>query len=145
MLLRLVWFRLVLTFTLIAASTASVQAGFGPSLVFDVSTGNVLVQDRAGTPWHPASLTKLMTAYVTFRTLRQGRLSLDQKLTVSTHAAKRPPSKIGLKAGTQVSVDFALKSILIHSANDMAVVLAEGIAGSVPAFAAEMKLKLNAL
>jgi len=145
MLLRLVWFRLVLTFTLIAASTASVQAGFGPSLVFDVSTGNVLVQDRAGTPWHPASLTKLMTAYVTFKNLRQGRLSLNQKLTVSTHAAKRPPSKIGLKAGTQVSVDFALKSILIHSANDMAVVLAEGIAGSVPAFAAEMNAQAQRL
>jgi len=145
MLLRLVWFRLVLTFALITASATSAQAGFGPSLVFDASTGDVLVEDRAGTPWHPASLTKLMTAYLTFKSLKQGRLTLDQKLTVSTHAAKRPPSKIGLRAGTQVSVDFALKSILIHSANDMAVVLAEGVAGSVPNFAAKMNAQAKRL
>jgi len=145
MLLKLIWFRLVLTFAFITSIMAPAQAGFGPSLVFDATTGEVLVENRAGEPWHPASLTKLMTAYVTFRTIRQGRLSVDQKLSVSPHAAKRPPSKIGLRAGTQVSVDFALKSILIHSANDMAVVLAEGIAGSVPDFAAEMNAQASRL
>jgi len=145
MLLKLVWSRLVLTLTLLLAVITPAQAGFGPSLVFNVATGEILVEDRAGEPWHPASLTKLMTAYVTFRAIRQGRLSLDHQLTVSTHAAKRPPSKIGLKAGSKVSVDFALKSILIHSANDMATVLAEGIAGSVPGFAAEMNKQANRL
>lgn len=123
---------------LLLAATIPARAQFGPSLVFDARTGEVLVADRAGVPWHPASLTKLMTAYVTFRALREGKIRLDQRLVVSEYAAKRPPSKIGMKAGSTVTVDFALKAILIHSANDMAVVLAEGVAGSVPAFAARM-------
>ena len=145
MLLKLVWKRLVLTLALIAALVAPAQAGFGPSLVFDAATGEVLVENRAGEPWHPASLTKLMTAYVTFQAIGRGQLSLDAKLLISPYAAKRPPSKIGLKAGSQVSVDFALKSILIYSANDMAVVLAEGIGGSVAGFADQMNAQARRL
>lgn len=143
--LKLIWTRSVLVFAVIATLQTTAQAGFGPSLVFDANTGEVLVANRAGEAWHPASLTKLMTAYLTFSAIRSGKLSLKQKLTVSSHAAKRPPSKIGIRAGGRVSVDFALKSILIHSANDMAVVLAEGIAGSVPEFAKQMNAQARRL
>lgn len=140
-------FVLALAIALVATVNASTtaMAQFGPSLVFDAKTGEVLVAKRAGEPWYPASLTKLMTAYVTFRALRAGEISLSTRLAVSQRAAKRPPSKIGLKAGNTVTVEFALKSILIHSANDMAVVLAEGISGSVPAFAARMNAQARRL
>jgi len=144
-LLNFAWTRLVLTIAIAGGLATPVQAGYGPSLVFDANTGEVLVADRAGVSWYPASLTKLMTAYVTFRAIREGRLSLGQKLTVSQFAAKRPPSKIGIGAGRTVTVDFALKSILIHSANDMAVVLAEGIAGSVSQFAGQMNAQARRL
>ncbi len=142
---KLVWIRLVLTFSLVVGVVAPAQAGFGPSLVFDANTGEVLVADRAGETWYPASLTKLMTAYVTFKAIRSGQISLDRKFTVSQYAAKRPPSKIGIRAGGKVSVDFALKSILVHSANDMAVVLAEGIGGSVAGFAGRMNAEARRL
>jgi D-alanyl-D-alanine carboxypeptidase len=110
----------------------------GPSLAIDAETGQVILAEDAGEPWYPASLTKLMTAYLTFDALRAGRLKLDQKIAVSAIAAKVQPSKIGLAAGSTVSVDFALTSLLVYSANDMAVVLAEAVGGTVPEFVARM-------
>jgi D-alanyl-D-alanine carboxypeptidase len=110
----------------------------GPSLLFDPATGEVLSQDRAGEPWYPASLTKLMTAYVVFQKIKAGQLTLVQKIPVSEYAHSQPPSKIGVGAGATVSIDFALQTLLVYSANDMAFVLAEAASGSVPAFAAEM-------
>src|SRR5262245_17532278 len=89
-------------------------------------------------PWHPASLTKLMTAYLTFKALGEGRLKLDQKIKVSWLAAQQPPSKIGIEGGGEVSVDFALQALLVHSANDMAVVLAEAVEGNLPSFVVAM-------
>jgi D-alanyl-D-alanine carboxypeptidase len=142
---KIIWTRLLFVGALLLTISSTAQAKYGPSLVFDARTGEVLVADRAGVPWYPASLTKLMTAYVTFRALRSGQITLDTKLTISQHAAKRPPSKIGLKAGSKVSVDFALKAILIHSANDMAETLAEGIGGSLPGFAARMNAQARRL
>ncbi len=142
---KIFWIRLVVTFAIFTGLVAPAQAGFGPSLVFDANTGEVLVSDRAGQPWYPASLTKLMTAYVTFKALRNGQISLNQKLRVSKYASRRPPSKIGIRAGRSVTVDFALKSILIHSANDMAVVLAEGVGGSVAGFANRMNREAKRL
>lgn len=110
----------------------------GPTLLFDPSTDEVISQDRAGEPWYPASLTKLMTAYVVFQKLRAGTIKLDQKIPVSERAHSQPPSKIGVPIGQMVGVDFALQALLVYSANDMAFVLAEGASGSVEAFAAEM-------
>ncbi len=136
--MKFAWPKIFLILTLIASMTSSAKAAFGPSLVFDADTGEVLVADRAGAPWYPASLTKLMTAYVTFKALQSGRITLQTQLTISKHAATRPPSKIGLRAGSKVSVDFALKAILIHSANDMAATLAENIGGSISGFANKM-------
>jgi D-alanyl-D-alanine carboxypeptidase len=110
----------------------------GPSLLIDAKTGEVLAQDRAGEPFYPASLTKLMTSYIVFQRLRDGRLKPEQQLTVSELAHSQEPSKIGVPVGKTVSVDFALQALLVYSANDMAYVLAEGAAGSVELFADEM-------
>ena len=89
-------------------------------------------------PWYPASVTKIMTAYVTLKAVKEGRLSLDTLLTVSPIAASQSPSKMGFRPGTQVTVDNALKMMMVKSANDMAVVLAEGVGGSVDGFSAKM-------
>ncbi len=110
----------------------------GPSVLIDARTGEVLMQDRAGEPFYPASLTKLMTGYIIFQKLRAGVLKPDQPLTVSELAQSQEPSKIGVPAGKTVTVDFALQALLVYSANDMAYVLAEGASGSIAAFADEM-------
>jgi D-alanyl-D-alanine carboxypeptidase len=110
----------------------------GPSLLFDAFTGEVISQERAGEPWYPASLTKLMTGYVIFRKIRSGALKLDQKISVSALAHSQPASHTGLPTGTMVTVDLALQAMLVYSANDMAYVLAEGASGSVQNFAKEM-------
>jgi len=107
-------------------------------LLVDAESGKVLYAENATRPWHPASLTKLMTAYVTLHALKEGRVKPDTVLTVSPTAMAQSPSKMGFKVGIKVTVDNALKMMIVKSANDMAVVLAEGIDGSVPGFAAEM-------
>ena len=89
-------------------------------------------------PWYPASVTKIMTAYVTLKAVKEGRLTLDTLLTVSPIAASQSPSKMGFRPGTQVTVDNALKMMMVKSANDMAVVLAEGVGGSIDGFSAMM-------
>jgi D-alanyl-D-alanine carboxypeptidase len=107
-------------------------------LVVEADTGKVLQADNATMPWYPASVTKIMTAYVTLKAVKEGRLSLDTLLTVSPVAASESPSKMGFPPGTQVTVDNALKMMMVKSANDMAVVLAEGVGGSVDGFSAMM-------
>jgi D-alanyl-D-alanine carboxypeptidase len=107
-------------------------------LLFDANTGKVLQADNATQPWYPASLTKIMTAYVTLSAVKQGRISLDTLLTVSPNALSQAPSKMGFPAGTTVTVDNAMKMMMVKSANDMAVVLAEGVGGSVEGFAGLM-------
>jgi D-alanyl-D-alanine carboxypeptidase len=107
-------------------------------LLIEADSGKVLQAENATTPWHPASVTKLMTTYVTLRAVKDGRLRLDTVLNVSGNAAAQQPSKMGFKPGSKVTVDNALKMLLVKSANDMAVVLAEGVGGSVDKFSAEM-------
>jgi D-alanyl-D-alanine carboxypeptidase len=110
----------------------------GPSILFDAATGEVISHDRAGEPWYPASLTKLMTAYVVFKQIKAGTLTLDQKIRVSPLASSQQPSKLGLPPGATISVDLALQSLLVYSANDVAYVLAEASGGSVFKFVQEM-------
>jgi D-alanyl-D-alanine carboxypeptidase len=107
-------------------------------LVVEADTGKVLQADNATMPWYPASVTKIMTAYVTLKAVKEGRLTLDTLLTVSPVAASQSPSKMGFRPGIQVTVDNALKMMMVKSANDMAVVLAEGVGGSVDGFSAMM-------
>ena len=107
-------------------------------LVVEADTGKVLQADNATMPWYPASVTKIMTAYVTLKAVKEGRLTLDTVLTVSPVAASQSPSKMGFRPGIQVTIDNALKMMMVKSANDMAVVLAEGVGGSIDGFSAMM-------
>jgi D-alanyl-D-alanine carboxypeptidase len=123
---------------LLVFSCLCVPAAAGPSLLVETATGRVMLEHRSGQPWYPASLTKLMTAYLTFKALREGKLKLDEEITVSWQAAMQPPSKIGIAAGGKLTVDMALQALLVYSANDIAVALAEAVGGSVPGFVVEM-------
>jgi D-alanyl-D-alanine carboxypeptidase len=107
-------------------------------LVIEADSGKVLEAENATVPWYPASVTKLMTAYVTLQAVKDGKITLDTLFTVSPTAASQSPSKMGFRPGTQVTVDNALKMMLVKSANDMAVVLAEGVGGSIDGFSAMM-------
>jgi D-alanyl-D-alanine carboxypeptidase len=104
-------------------------------LLIEASTGKVLHAENATYPWYPASVTKLMTAYTTLRTVKEGRISLNTLLTVSRNAAAQQPTKMGFKVGTTVTVDNALKMLMVKSANDIAVTIAEGVGGSLEGFA----------
>ncbi|MCC8941997.1 D-alanyl-D-alanine carboxypeptidase [Bradyrhizobium sp. Arg68] len=128
------WILAVTMLAIVAPRMAEAEA----LLVIEADSGKVLQADNATMPWYPASLSKLMTAYVTLAAVKQGRVSLDTLITVSPTAASQSPSKMGFRPGTQVTVDNALKMMLVKSANDMAVVLAEGIGGSVDGFAGMM-------
>jgi D-alanyl-D-alanine carboxypeptidase len=104
-------------------------------LLIEASTGKVLHSENATYPWYPASVTKLMTAYTTLRAIKEGRVSLKTLLTVSRNAAAQQPTKMGFNIGTTVTVDNALKMLMVKSANDMAVAIAEGVGGSIEGFA----------
>jgi D-alanyl-D-alanine carboxypeptidase len=104
-------------------------------LLIEASTGKVLHAENATYPWYPASVTKLMTAYTTMRAIKEGRISFNTLLTVSRNAAAQQPTKMGFAAGTTVTVDNALKMLMVKSANDMAVAIAEGVGGSIAGFA----------
>jgi D-alanyl-D-alanine carboxypeptidase len=119
---------------------AVAQAEASTALVVDVDSGDVLYQDMATEPWYPASLTKLMTVYVALSAVREGRITLDTPLMVSPRAATMPPSKMGFRPGTLVTLDNALKMLMVKSPNDVAVTIAEGISGSVEAFADDMNV-----
>jgi D-alanyl-D-alanine carboxypeptidase len=114
------------------------QARAEAQLLVDVESGKVLQAEDATIPWYPASVTKLTTLYVTLKALKAGRITLDTLFTVSPNAAAQQPSKMGFPIGTQVTVDNALKMMMVKSANDMAVLLAEGVSGSIEKFADEM-------
>jgi D-alanyl-D-alanine carboxypeptidase len=123
-------------FALLAA-TSGAKAG-APSLVADLVTGEVIAQDEATRPWYPASLTKLMTVYVALKAVRDGRVTMDTPFVMSARAARAVPSKMGFNPGTEVTLDNALKMLMVKSANDLAIMIAEGISGSVEDFAVEM-------
>jgi D-alanyl-D-alanine carboxypeptidase len=125
---------LVSAFTLATIGAANAEA----LLLVEADTGKVLQAENATYPWYPASVTKLMTAYVTLKAVKEGRITLDTLVTVSPTASSQSPSKMGFRPGTQVTVDNALKMMLVKSANDMAVVLAEGVGGSIDGFSALM-------
>jgi D-alanyl-D-alanine carboxypeptidase len=128
------WIGLVAALAIVAPCAVHAEA----LLVIEADTGKVLQADNATYPWYPASVTKMMTAYVALKAVKDGRMTLDQLLTVSPVAASQSPSKMGFRPGTQVTVENALAMMMVKSANDMAVVLAEGVGGSVDGFSAQM-------
>lgn len=113
-------------------------AGAAPSILVDAASGEVLEQQEATRSWFPASTTKLMTVYVALDAVSAGRISLNTPIVVSPRAARMAPSKMGFRPGTQVTLDNALKMLMVKSANDIAVTIAEGVSGSVEGFADEM-------
>jgi D-alanyl-D-alanine carboxypeptidase len=108
------------------------------TLVIEADTGKVLHAEHATYPWYPASTSKLMTMYLTLKAVKEHRLNMDSLVTVSPVAVSQAPSKMGFAAGTQLTVDNALKMMMVKSANDIAVVLAEAVGGSVEGFADQM-------
>lgn len=137
------WSRLLaLVLTLLLAPCA---ASAGPALLLDASNGTVIYSEEQDQSWHPASLTKLMTVYLVFEALKDGTLKTDDKLVCSEKAFKISPSKVGLKIGGEIAVDLAIKALVIKSANDMAIMLGEKIAGSEEAFVQRMNAKAKSL
>jgi len=128
-------------FALAGASRAQAEA----QLLIEASTGKVLHAENATYPWYPASVTKLMTAYTTLRAIKEGRFSFNTLLTVSKNAAGQQPTKMGFKVGTTVTVDNALKMLMVRSANDIAVTIAEGVGGSIEGFADMMNANARRL
>src|SRR5277367_2727329 len=109
-----------------------------PTLVIDAGSGQVLIESQPTANWYPASLTKLMTVYVALHAVRDGRVTMDTPFLVSARAANMPPSKMGFRPGAQVTLDNALKMLMVKSPNDVAVMVAEGVSGSIEAFADDM-------
>jgi D-alanyl-D-alanine carboxypeptidase len=127
------------------ALTGTGRAQAEAQLLVDADTGKVLYAENATYPWYPASVTKLMTAYTTLRAVKEGRVRMDSLLTVSRNAVAQQPTKMGFKEGTTVTVDNALKMLMVKSANDIAVVLAEGVGGSIAGFADQMNANARRL
>lgn len=121
------------------------QAVAGPHMLVDIRTGKVIEHEDAFQKWYPASLTKLMTAYVAFRQVKAGRLSMQTPIVMSKRAAAEPPSKIGLKPGQALTLDDALKVLLVKSANDVAFSIAENVGGTKENFVAMMNAEARRL
>ncbi|MFN5174341.1 MAG: D-alanyl-D-alanine carboxypeptidase family protein [Holosporaceae bacterium] len=117
----------------------------GAAMIVDANSGQILMQDRVDEMRHPASLTKMMTLYLTFDALRAGRLGLQQSLPVSAHAASRAPTNLALRAGQTIKVEDCILGLVTRSANDAASVLAEALGGSEERFAQMMTLKARQL
>jgi D-alanyl-D-alanine carboxypeptidase len=111
------------------------------AIVVDARTGKQLFEMNSTAPRYPASLTKMMTLYLVFEALEAGRLSKETQIPVSTHAASQPPTKLRFRPGETIDVDTAIKALAVKSANDVAVAVAEYLAGSEDAFAAAMTNK----
>lgn len=128
--------RLVLA--LLLSLSGMLSAWANPLLVVDRSTLEVLYAQDAGKPWHPASLTKLMTAYVVFEELAKGTVTMDTPVKISRKAFNQAPSKSGLAIDSSVSLEDALYILIVKSANDIAVAIAETVAGTEAEFVTMM-------
>ncbi len=131
--------------SLTSLSAPAVADGKYAAIVIDAVSGKTLFAASADSQRHPASLTKMMTLYILFEELDAGRIKLTTPLSVSAIAARQAPTKLGLKAGSTVKAEDALLGLVTKSANDAAVVVAENVSGSVPAFVARMNRTARAL
>ena len=151
------WVRRFLGAVVLTAMVLSPTVGSGPvvaqsgdssryaAIVMDADSGEVLFERFADSRRYPASITKMMTLYLAFEALEAGRVRLDDMITVSAYAASRPPSKLGLSAGQTITLEDAMKAVAVRSCNDMAVAIAEHIAGSEAEFARRMTNKAHEL
>ena len=135
---------LIALMTALGAVRPAAAAPFA-AYVMDGRSGQTLYSQNGDTPLHPASLTKMMTLYLAFAAIEQGRVRLDSRFTVSNHAASMPPSRLGLRPGQQIELRYLIRAAAVKSANDAATVIGEGLAGSEPQFAAQMTAMARAL
>lgn len=124
---------------------ATSQAERFSALVVNADTGRILYEKNAGGVRYPASLTKMMTLYLTFDALKNGKIDMDDTLPVSQKAAEQPQTNIALDAGDRLPVKTAIASLVVRSANDSSVVLAEALGGTTWNFALMMTTKARAL
>ncbi len=122
----------------LAAPAQAIETNAREAILIDAATGAVLMEKDADASMPPASMSKIMTAYMVFLRLKEGRLSLDDKLTVSERAWRMGGSKMFVEVGKEVRVEDLLRGVIVQSGNDACIVLAEGLAGSEQAFADEM-------
>src|SRR5262245_47565513 len=115
------------------------------AIVVDAESGNVLYESNSDARTYPASLTKMMTLYLLFEALEAKQVKLDDMLPVSAHAAIQPATDLGLRPGQSISVEKAILGLIVHSANDVAVVVAEALGGTESQFAAKMTKKAREL
>ena len=133
----------------IAGAVLSIQvsgrAQAEAQLLIEAATGKVLHAENATYPWYPASVTKLMTAYTTLRAVKENRVAFNTLITMSRNAVAQQPTKMGFKLGTTLTIDNALKMLMVKSANDVAVAIAEGVGGSIEGFADMMNANARRL
>jgi D-alanyl-D-alanine carboxypeptidase len=141
---RSVFLMMLLAPAVLCAGPALAQSN-GPSLVIDAASGAVLHEEGASQAWHPASTTKIMTAYVALRAVRAGRIGLQTAIPASALAARQPRVKVYIRAGQEITLDNALKIMMVKSANDISYVIAEGVGGTVPAFIEMMNAEARRL
>lgn len=132
-----IWLAVLVPFSAMAAPYAA--------MVMDARNGEVLHSRNADTRLHPASLTKMMTLYVVFEAVQNGEISMDTKVRISKKAAAEQPSKLGLRAGSQIQLRFLVRAAAVKSANDAATAIGEAISGSEAAFARRMNRTAKAL
>ncbi len=119
-------------------SLGAAEAAEPPYILVDMESGQVLAQRDSGERWYPASLTKLMTVYLVFEALAEGRLQLDSPVTITANSLLVQPSRMDFPAGSLITVENALKILIVKSANDVAISVAEMMSGSEDAFIDEM-------
>jgi D-alanyl-D-alanine carboxypeptidase len=117
---------------------AAPMAEANPYMLVDANSGRVLESQDAFAKWYPASLTKLMTVYTTFRAIQAGKITMDTPVVMTKHSSSQPPAKMYFKPGDKMTLDNALKMMLVKSANDLAMAIAETVGGSEDAFVARM-------
>jgi len=130
---------------LAAPACAQIGSERYSSIIIDAATGRELSSVNADEPRFPASLTKMMTLYLTFEALHERRISLETLVPVSQHASEMSPSKLGLVPGTKMTVEQGIFGLVTQSANDAAAALGEFLGGSEPAFASVMTQRARAL
>lgn len=136
---------LFIRMVLLVASIWITDAISAPVLIYEHENGNVLLSKDSTQLWYPASLSKLMTTYVVFDLIRKGVLTLQSKVHISAKAAQQPQSKIGLPSGSVLTLENALKLMLVKSANDIAYAIAESVGGTIPRFAEMMNAQSRQL
>lgn len=139
------WLFRTIVFCLLAlAPTIAISAPYA-AFVIDARTGKVLHASNADTRLHPASLTKMMTLYITFEAIKKGEISLDTMVRISKNAAAEPPSKLGLRAGQRIKLRYLIRAAAVKSANDAATAIGEAVGGSETEFVNRMNRTAKAL